>query len=111
MVAMHMNSDFRIICSRISQYFTRRKDTEYYLQVVNDFYDQTYNFFINIRPRNQRMHSIPLHTVKNYRLEYLEQLVNKITEQYHFSIVYDGFVGLRWPNRQELIQKRRHKDE
>lgn len=111
MVVMPMNSDFRIIIQRIEKYFTRRRDTEYYLQVVNDQYDETYNFFINIRPRNQRMHSIPLHTVEDYRLSYLEKLINKIMEQYQFSITYDGFVGLRWPMNQELIQKRRHKDE
>ena len=111
MAAMPMNKDLRIILERIRQNFTRKRDTEYYLQVVNDYYDQTYNFFINIRPRGKRLHSIPLHTVEDYRLSYLEKIIDKIMEQYKFSITYDGFVGQRWPEKQELIQKRRHKDE
>lgn len=108
---MSSDNDFRIIISRIETYFIRRRDTEYYLQVVNDKYDETYNFFFNISPRGKRVHSIPLHTVEDYRLLYLEKLINKIFEKYQFSIKYDGFVGLRWPLSQELIQKRRHKDE
>jgi len=106
-----MNNDLRIILERIQLNFTRRKDTEYYLQVVDDSYDRTYNFFINIQPRGKRVHSIPLHTVEEYELSYLEKIINKIMEQYKFSITYDGFVGKKWPLKQELIQKRRHKDE
>ncbi|MFC6177416.1 acetyl-CoA carboxylase [Companilactobacillus huachuanensis] len=106
-----MNKDLRIILERISQSFTRRRDTQYYLQVVNDCYDCTYNFFINIRPRGERLHSIPLHTVEDYRLSYLEKIIDRIMEKYQLSITYDGFVGQKWPVKQELIQKRRHKDE
>jgi len=32
-------------------------------------------------------------------------------KKYQLSITYDGFVGLKWPEKQELIQKRKHLDE
>lgn len=111
MAVMLMNKDFQIIIDRIEQNFKRRYATLYWLQVVNDTYDQTYNFFINIQPRNQRRHSIPLHTVEEYDLSYLENLINQIRHRYHLTIVYDGFTGLKWPVKQELIQRRRHSDE
>lgn len=111
MVATLMNSDYLIIIQRIEQHFTRKPQTSYGLQIVNDGYDQTYNFFINIQHKAKRQRSIPLHTVENYQLSYLEKLVSQITKRYHLTIVYDGFTGLKWPMKQELIQKRRHKDE
>jgi hypothetical protein len=110
-VAMPMNDDLKIILERIELNFKRRPQTEYYLQVVNDTYDRTYNFFINIQPKNKRRHSIPLHTINNYKLSYLEKIISKILSKYHFTIMYDGFTGLKWPYKQELIQRRRHFDE
>jgi len=106
-----MNSDFNLIIERIQIYFTRKSRTEYWLQVVNDKYDETYNFFINVQRKGERVHSIPLHTVEDYNLSYLEKLINKIMKKYQLSITYDGFVGLKWPEKQELIQKRKHLDE
>lgn len=111
MAVMPMNNDFKIIIERIQKNFTRRPRTKYWLQVVNDTYDRTYNFFINIQPKSKRMHSIPLHTVENYNLLYLEQLIDRISKQFHLTISYDGFTGIKWPVKQELIQKRRHIDE
>lgn len=106
-----MNSDYQIIVERIEKYFKRKPNTEYYLQIVNDQYDQTYNFFINIRPKLKRLHSIPLHTISTYNLSYLEKLIGQINKKIHLTIVYDGFVGMKWPIKQELIQRRRHRDE
>jgi len=106
-----MNEDYNLIIERIQINFTRQRRTEYWLQVVNDPYDQTYNFFINIQPKKQRIHSIPLHTVTKYDLIYLERLIDQISSVFQLSISYDGFTGLTWPVKQELIQKRRHRDE
>lgn len=106
-----MNNDLKIILSRIDKNFLKKKDVKYSLQVVNDCYDSTYNFFINIQPLGKRLHSIPLHTIETYDLSDLEKIINKIMEKYCFTITYDGFVGMKWPQKQELIQKRRHKDE
>lgn len=111
MAAMPMNDDLRIIMERIYQYFTRRRQTLYWLQVVNDRYDKTYNFFINIQPQGKRVHSIPLHTVEQYNLSYLEKIINEIQKNIHLSFMYDGFTGQKWPTTQELIQRRKHNDE
>lgn len=106
-----MNNDFKVIVERIEYNFTRKRNTVYWLQIVNDRYDATYNFFINIHPQSQRVHSIPLHTVEEYNLSYLEKIVDQISHKYQLTIVYDGFTGLKWPIKQELIQRRRHEDE
>lgn len=111
MVAMPMNDDYRLIIERIEKNFTRKPRTKYWLQIVNDRYDQTFNFFINIQPMAKRMHSIPLHTITEYKLSYLEKLVNQISKKYCLTVVYDGFTGQKWPQTQELIQRRRHRDE
>jgi len=103
---MLMNDDYKLIIERIETNFTRKWDTKYFLQIVNDPYDQTYNLFINVQPRNKRMHSIPLHTIFEYNLSYLEKLVGQIAQKYQLTIVYDGFIGLKWPITQELIQRR-----
>ncbi|MQS76294.1 acetyl-CoA carboxylase [Lactobacillus halodurans] len=106
-----MNKDFQIIMERIKANFTRKRDTRYWLQIVNDPFDRTFNFFINTQYRKKRMHSVPLHTINVYNLSYLEKIVVQITKKIHLTIVYDGFMGLKWPEQQELIQRRRHRDE
>lgn len=111
MAAMPMNDDLRLILERIEQYFTRCYQTRYWLQVVNDQYDKTYNFFINIQPKGQRVRSIPLHTIEQYNLSYLEKIINEIQKNIHLSFMYDGFTGQKWSIKQELIQKRKHYDE
>ncbi|MFH5810799.1 acetyl-CoA carboxylase [Companilactobacillus sp. FL22-1] len=73
-----MNNDLKIILSRIDKNFLKKKDVKYSLQVVNDCYDSTYNFFINIQPLGKRLHSIPLHTIENYDLSDLEKLLIKL---------------------------------
>ncbi len=40
-----MNNDLKLIEERITMLFKRRSKTRYWLQVVDDPYDRTYNFF------------------------------------------------------------------
>ncbi|MEE6666155.1 hypothetical protein PS423_01925 [Pediococcus acidilactici] len=93
-----MNVDAKVILERIESLFKRVPNTRYLINVVNDHFDQTYNFFFFIAKKKQRPHSIPLHSIKKYDLEYLEIVVNEIKKHYHLTLTYNGFSGQRWPN-------------
>lgn len=106
-----MNEDTKIIIGRIKVLFKRIPNTKYTINVVNDIYDKQYNFFFEIQKRNERMKSLPLHSVKNYDIENLENIVNEIKEVYKLSFDYTGFTSQRWPNSWKMIQKRRKPQE
>lgn len=103
-----MNNDLKIITSRIDLLFTRKSKTRYWLQVANDTYDQTFNFFFLSQRPYQRLRCRPIHTVTNYDLGNLETLITDVNQAYKLTIDYTQFYGLRWPRSQRLIQKRRH---
>lgn len=42
-----MPSDLKLISERLKRLFKPRIQTRYWLQVVNDRYDQCFNFFFN----------------------------------------------------------------
>lgn len=106
-----MNKDTKIIIGRIKVLFKRILNTKYTINVVNDIYDKQYNFFFEIQKRNERMKSLPLHSVKNYDIENLENIINEIKEVYKLSFDYTGFTGQRWPNSWQMIQKKRKPQE
>ncbi|MCM6810307.1 acetyl-CoA carboxylase [Pediococcus pentosaceus] len=106
-----MNKDTKIIIGRIKVLFKRIPNTKYTINVVNDIYNKQYNFFFEIQKWNERMKSLPLHSVKNYDIENLENIINEIKEVYKLSFDYTGFTGQRWPNTWKMIQKRRKPQE
>ena len=106
-----IKEDMTVIMGRINILFKRKLQTFYRIEVVNDKFDHTYNFFFRTQPKNQRISSVPLHTIKNYDLTYLEKLINRIQKQTNLSIEYIGFENLKWPTTNQLIQKRARRDE
>lgn len=106
-----MNKDVKIILERIEEHFKRVPNTRYTVNVVNNVYDEQYNFFFVIQKRNERMKSVPLHLVNNYDLENLENIINEIKAVYKLSFDYTGFTGQRWPNSWQVIQKKRKPQE
>lgn len=90
-----MDKDTKIIIERIKVLFKRILNTKYTSNVVNDIYDKQYNFFFEIQKRNERMKSLQLHSVKNYDIENLENIINEIKEVYKLSFDYTGFTGQR----------------
>lgn len=102
-----MNSDLKIIMERIDELFKRISKTHYWIEIANDPYDQTYNFFFNSQRSRQRLKSIPLHSVKTYNLEYLEALIVAFKLKNQLTIKFVGFYGLKWPNSQKIIQRKR----
>lgn len=106
-----MNKDLEIIMGRIQILFKRMNQTFYRIEVVNDKFDSGFNFFFHTQPKNKRVKSVPLHTVKKYELAYLEQLIKEIQKQTNLSIEFIGFEGMRWESSNRLIQRRRRRDE
>lgn len=106
-----MNKDLEIIDQRIEKLFKRISRTRYWIQIVNDPYDQTYNFFFNSQRRGERLKSVPLHKLVNYQLTYLEQLIKGLRTKTNLTIEFTGFTGMRWPTTHKIIQWRREQLE
>ena len=102
-----LKDDIKIILSRVEMLFKRIPNMRYSINIVNDRFDNEYNLFFEKVPRKQRPHSMPIHTLEKYDLEYLEQVVNEIQKHYQLSINYTGFVGERWPISKKVIQKKK----
>ena len=100
------NDDLDIIMGRVKILFKRKPRTIYKISVVNDHFDQTYNFFFCVDEKEKRSRSVPLHSIKTYELEYLEELITAIKKQTKLTIEYSGFKDVRWPKTNLLIQKR-----
>lgn len=111
MEEMRMNNDLKLIEERITILFKRRSKTRYWLQVVDDPYDRTYNFFFNSQRKWERQKSVPLHTIAQHDLSYLETIIVALQSFTQLTIQYDGFTGQRWPSSFQLIQRKRHHDE
>ncbi|WP_057803424.1 hypothetical protein [Pediococcus stilesii] len=99
-----MNRDLDIIMRRIQILFKRMNQTLYRIEVVNDKFDEEFNFFFHIQPKNRRIKSVPLHAVKKYDLEYLEEIINLIKKQTNLSIEFIGFEDLHWQSNHRMIQ-------
>ncbi|KAF0343792.1 acetyl-CoA carboxylase [Pediococcus acidilactici] len=102
-----MNKDAKIIIERVKVLFKRIPNTKYTINVANDIYDKQYNFFLESQKKGQRPRSVPLHSITNYDLENLENIINEIKKVYKLSIEYTGFTDQRWPSSWRVIQKKR----
>lgn len=98
-----IDDDIRTLNKRISEQFQPVSQTQYRIDVVDEPHEKHYNFFLEILPKYRRQKSVPLHTLKEYDLEYLEQVINGLSTK--LTIVYRGFEGQRWPSNDRLIQK------
>lgn len=111
MGVMLMNKDLTIIYQRLTPLFKRISHTRYWLQVVNDPYDRSYNFFFNSQRQNERVKSIPLHKLRDYDLTILENLITGLKAKTNLTIEFVDFAGMRWPSTQKVIQWRREQLE
>jgi len=106
-----MNNDLKILLARIKILFKLQYQTRYWLTVVDDHFDHTYNFFFHSQRKHQRERSIPVHAVDTYDLEYLEPLIQSLRKVYQFSITFVGFEDEYWPSNHRIIQRKRLWDE
>ncbi|KRM91727.1 hypothetical protein [Fructilactobacillus florum] len=102
-----MNNDLNIIIKRMNALFKRVSQTHYWIEVANDKYDKQFNFFFNSQHRKQRLRSIPLHSLNNYDLNYLEKIINEFKLHSNLTINFVGFTDLKWPKSNQLIQRKR----
>ena len=75
MAAIAMTKDLKLMMARLTPLFKRRRQTRYWLSLVNQTYTPAYNFFMNVQPKDQRQRSIPLHSLINYDLADLETFI------------------------------------
>ena len=111
MVAIAMTNDLKIIMERLTPLFKRRRKTRYWISLVNQTYTPAFNFFFNIQPKDQRLRSIPLHSLHNYDLAQLELFIGLLRQQTRLTIEFIGFEELRWSRTNRLSQRRPRADE
>ncbi|CAM3097077.1 acetyl-CoA carboxylase [Lactiplantibacillus plajomi] len=100
-----MTNDAKVICQRMDLLFKRLARTKYWLQVVNDHYDHSYNVFFNSQRKYERLKSVPLHTIATYDLSYLEKVLGDLRTHTQLTIEFEGFSGQLWPDSQRLIER------
>ncbi|KRM10790.1 acetyl-CoA carboxylase [Paucilactobacillus suebicus] len=93
-----------LIIERLDQNFKPTRGLRYRIYVVNDVYDDSYNFFLDIKSKYTNERSIPLHSLEEYTLEYLERVIRLVEMSTQMTIEFQHFEGLRWPVRQRLIK-------
>lgn len=104
---MTPTKEAELIYSRIEPLFKRMSRTRYQINISNDSYDKTYNFFFESQHAGQRLKSTPLHSLDEYQLEFLEQVVDALKQHTQLTIQYVGFTGEVWPVKQTVIQKKK----
>ena len=95
----------KLILERLQKDFLRKSRTIYQMLIVRDRFSLTFNFFLEIKPKNHREKSIPLHTIENYDLSYLEQIIRDLQKQPQITMQFRGFQELVWPESQNRISK------
>lgn len=90
-----------LIWQRAEPHFKKMYKVQYYIKIVNDKFDDEFNFFFETVPMSNKAHvwrrSQPLHTLETYDLEYLEKVIGELHNLTNISIRYQGFVGKVWP--------------
>ncbi|SDN39263.1 hypothetical protein [Limosilactobacillus mucosae] len=96
------------IAEQVWPLFKRLPKTIYHILVVNDHYDDQFNFFFEIYRPHFRTHSYPLYSMSNQQLDQLETLLRLLREQEGLQINIDfrGFNNQRWPSSQRRIASR-----
>ncbi|OLS05480.1 acetyl-CoA carboxylase [Lacticaseibacillus casei] len=111
MAAIAMIKDLKIIMERLTPLFKRKRNTRYWISLVNQTYTPAFNFFFNIQPKDQRQRSIPLHSLHGYDLAQLEAFLGLLRKQTQLTIEFVGFEDMRWPQTNRIIQRRARLDE
>lgn len=97
----------QLIYERIEPLFKRMNHTRYNISIANNIYDKSYNFFFEAQHAGKRLKSTPLHTLTDYHLGFLEQVVDELKKHTQLTIQYTGFAGKVWPVKQTVIQRKK----
>ncbi|WP_010077755.1 hypothetical protein [Liquorilactobacillus mali] len=110
MEEIHLNNSVQeahYILKQVKKYFKPGIKARYYILVVNDRFDHTFNFFFNIFKPKHFSRSIPLHRIKCYSLDYLENLIKELQQETQLTINFVLFENQRWPSTNQLISYKR----
>ncbi|ANK59793.1 hypothetical protein [Loigolactobacillus backii] len=102
---MQPEQEAKLIFERATKLFKRISRTRYWITIVDDKFDKQYNFFFNSQRKNESSRSIPLHTIDNYDLGYLEDIITSLQKLTQLTIKYTGFEQQVWPKKQAIIKK------
>ncbi|GKT04038.1 acetyl-CoA carboxylase [Furfurilactobacillus entadae] len=106
-----MNKDVKSIMEGVNKLFTRAPGCQYHIQIANDKYDKTYNFFMLIMHKGRRTRSIPIYDVDHYELYYLEEVIKEIRKQTLLVFEFNAFGEAKWPSTMKRIEPRISKEE
>ncbi|MFT8836846.1 hypothetical protein [Liquorilactobacillus satsumensis] len=93
-----------IIFERIQKYFKPHIPARYQIQVVNNKFDKKYNFFFVVSKPKRMTRSIPLRTIREQDLVYLEAIVTELKKLIKLTIKFIGFDDQRWESNGKLIK-------
>ena len=90
-VLLTPSREAQIIIQRALERFSYHQHVRYCLLVVNDSYNRQYNFFLEWRRPVERSRSVPLHSVHEYDLAYLKQVLGFVQKRIGFSVALRDF--------------------
>ncbi|MFZ2352299.1 acetyl-CoA carboxylase [Paucilactobacillus nenjiangensis] len=100
-----VEEDSEIILTRLKVLFKPKSQHRYHIDVVNNIYGKSYNFFFDVYHDKKRERSYPLHSIFNYKIEYLEQVLKLVKQETNLSMAFRGFEGQKWTSG-KLIQRK-----
>ena len=89
-----VEEDSEIILTRLKVLFKPKSQHRYHIDVVNNIYHD-----------KKRERSYPLHSIFNYKIEYLEQVLKLVKQETNLSMAFRGFEGQKWTSG-KLIQRK-----
>ena len=82
--------------ARIEHYFMPHIKARYQIQIVNDKFDNSFNFFFLYKKGAENTHSIPIRVIKDHDWIYFEQIVRELHHRVDFTLRFTGFQGEIW---------------
>ncbi|KRM91083.1 hypothetical protein FC80_GL001079 [Liquorilactobacillus cacaonum DSM 21116] len=95
------------IFEQTKKHFKPHVRARYYILVVNDRFDSSYNFFFNIFKPRQLSRSIPMRRLMNQTLEYLEEVIGFLRQKTTLTFIFILFEDQRWPSNNKLISNKK----
>lgn len=90
---------------RIEHYFQPHVRARYQIQIVNNTFDRTFNFFFLYKRGEENTHSIPIKIVREYDWVYFEQIVRELQHRVNFTLRFTGFKDQIWQSNGERIPR------
>ena len=90
---------------RINHYFKPHIRARYQIQIVNDKFDHSFNFFFLYKMGNENTRSIPIRVIKDCDWVYFEKIVRELHRRVNFTLRFTGFTGEIWQSNGKMIPR------